>query len=267
MNNELFDVELATEGCINWIRDWFENHSGKAKGILIPISGGKDSCVVAGLCAKAIGEKKVYGLLIPNGEQKDIADSVLVCEHIGIKYSVINIKNVYESLVKSVEFGTGAVLDKHTLTNIPPRLRMAVAYAVGQEMGYRVAGTGNASEHLVGYFTKWGDGACDFNPIANFTTEEVIAIGDCLGLPEEIVHKTPSDGLCGKTDEDNLGFTYKQVNDYINFGTSFSKEVDALIASKVVAGLHKEQPIPTYNYYSSYNYYSYGEDEIKEVYV
>lgn len=244
-----FDAEKETKNIIRWIQDWFDYRSGGAKGIIIGISGGKDSTVVAALCAKAIGKENVFGVLMPNGEQKDIADSIAVCENIGIKYRIVNIGKIYDILIDQIRYnGTEDIisLDEHTKTNISPRIRMTILYAIGQKMGYRVAGTGNASEHFVGYFTKWGDGACDFNPIANLTTEEVVAIGDELGLPENLVHKTPSDGLCGKSDEENLGFSYNDVNKCMFGEDCSSEDVERKIRKAHMYSSHKLTNTPVY---------------------
>lgn len=244
-----FDVKRETENVINWIKEWFYHSSGGAKGIIIGISGGKDSTVVAALCARAIGKENVFGVLMPNGQQKDIDDSIAVCKHIGINYRIVNIEKIYNSLIEQIRYdGTENIfaLDEHTNTNIPPRIRMTVLYAMGQKMGYRVAGTGNYSESFIGYFTKWGDGACDFNPIEMFTTDEVVAIGDELGLPYELVHKIPSDGLCGKSDEENIGFSYDFLNQYIKSGHTDSAEVDKQILNAHIYSEHKRESIPFY---------------------
>lgn len=258
---------MLTNQCVDWIKNWFENESGGAKGVVIGISGGKDSTVVAGLCVKALGKDKVLGVLMPNGEQPDIDDSIAICEHLGIDYKIVNIGPVVQAMVDVVEsdstkfydFGWAdyednnplsldefVKLNPHTLTNIPPRIRMTTLYAIGQELGYRVVGTGNASEAYVGYFTKWGDGACDFNPIGNLTTEQVIAIGDELGLPYDLVHKTPADGLCGKTDEDNLGYSYADVNAVMDYGSCGDEEIDEKISKAYIYSQHKRNPIPKF---------------------
>lgn len=243
------DAKKLTEQCVDWIKDWFENRSGHAKGVVIGISGGKDSSVVAGLCVKALGKDKVLGVLMPNGEQPDISDSVEICEFLGIKYRVVNIGQVVDVLNNAIRYSKSYYeenfvdnfmpLSPHTQTNIPPRIRMSVLYAIGQELGYRVAGTGNASEAFVGYTTKHGDSAYDFNPIGNLMTEEVIAVGDYIGLPTHLVHKIPSDGLCGKSDEENLGYTYEQVNMVIKEGTCGDPEIDEKIWSAFEYNIHK----------------------------
>ena len=244
----MFNVEEQVNLCKKRMSEWFENESGNAKGIVLGISGGKDSAVVAKLWADVIGAENVFGVLMPNGEQKDINDSVNVCNDIGIKYITVNIANAFNGIVNSIRYNcTDGVfpISDHTKTNIPPRLRMTVLYAIAQELGYRVSGTGNASEAYVGYCTKWGDAACDFNPIASFTTEEVIEIGDEIKAFYPVVHKAPSDGLCGKSDEDNLGFPYPTLNTYINTGVcepTTKEKIDAMHRYS----RHKFDPIPTY---------------------
>lgn len=239
------DVKMLTNQCVDWIKNWFENESGGAKGVIIGISGGKDSTVVAGLCVKALGKDKVLGVLMPNGEQSDIDDSIEICEYLGIEYKTVNINDMYADFLTNLRLA-GVQTSDHTRTNIPPRIRMTTLYAIGQELGYRVVGTGNASEAYVGYFTKWGDGACDFNPIGNLTTEQVVAIGDELGLPYDLVHKTPADGLCGKTDEDNLGYSYADVNAVMDYGSCGDEEIDKKISKAYIYSQHKRNPIPKF---------------------
>lgn len=222
-----------------------------AKGFVIGISGGKDSTVVAKLLVEAIGKDKVLGVMMPNGEQSDIEDSKRVCELLGIEYMTVKIEDVYESLINSIEYsdkdgsfnlistGESILVSDKSKTNIPPRLRMTTLYAVAQSIGYRVAGTGNRSERYVGWFTKHGDGGFDYNPIAPLCCTQVVRLGDELELPYDLVHKTPSDGLTGKSDEDNLGFTYEQLDNYILDGTSGDKEIDKKIENLHNLSKHK----------------------------
>lgn len=240
-----FNVKQETQNCIQWIKNWFDNQSGNARGIVIGISGGKDSTVAAQLCAEAIGKSNMLGISMPNGKQSDISDSTVVCNHIGINYKIINIAGMYDSLQKAIEC-EDITIHNQTRTNIPPRIRMTALYAIAQELGYRVCGTGNLSEMYVGYTTKWGDTACDFNPLANFTSDEVVQIGDELGLPYDLVHKTPSDGLCGKTDEDNLGFSYEILNRYIRDGVCEDENIKKSIEKKHLYNNHKLNMIPTF---------------------
>ena len=223
----MFDVIKAKNECVQWIRDWFAEN-GKDCNAVIGISGGKDSSVVAALCAKALGKDRVVGVLMPDGKQADIEDSFKLVNHLNIKYTVINIEPMVEGFYQSLEDNNIMDSDNEpplnikvtpqAIINLPPRIRMATLYAVSQSVNGRVVGTDNASEAYIGYSTRWGDNVADLMPILNFTSEEVVAIGDALGLPYELTHKTPSDGLCGKTDEDNFGFTYTTLNKYIRTG-------------------------------------------------
>jgi len=239
---ENFNASKESENIIKWIRDYFKNHSN-AKGAIIGISGGKDSSIVAKLLVEALGKERVFGVLIPNGVQKDISDSLNIVDILGINHKIVNIEKAYNGLLEGIAEDNLSIDAK---INIPPRLRMTTLYAIGSSMHYRVCGTGNKSEGFVGYTTKWGDNAYDFNPIGDLTTEEVIALGDSLGLPYELVHKTPSDGLSGKSDEEKLGFTYKQINDYIEKGSCGDMEIDEKIRLKHEYNTHKRELPPKY---------------------
>ena len=210
-----FDVEKAANGCIEWIKDWFKNNGDGCNAVL-GISGGKDSSVVAALCVKALGRDRVIGVLMPQGEQSDINYSVEICEILGIKSFTINIGATVATLTE--EISKSMELTQQSRFNLPARIRMSTVYAVAQSQNGRVANTCNLSEDWVGYATRYGDSAGDFSPLANFTVAEVRAIGSYIGLPEKFVKKTPIDGLCGKTDEDNLGFTYETLDKYIREG-------------------------------------------------
>lgn len=169
---------------------------------------------------KLVWGENVLGVLMPNGVQKDIDDSFEIVRSIGIPYRVVNIQKAYEGILSAIEGGDeGIAISAKSKTNIQPRLRMTTLYAIAQTLGYQVAGTGNASERFIGWFTKWGDGACDFNPIAHLTCTEVVELGKLLakemGLDEKFVVKKPADGLTGKTDEENFGFSYRVLDGYI----------------------------------------------------
>ena len=220
-----FNVTQETQNIINWIREYF-NKQPNAKGAVLGISGGKDSTVVAKLLVEALGKDKVYGVLMPNGFQSDLEDSYRVVDLLGIRSTVINIKYLYNEFFRTL---ISEEISKQAKINVSPRLRMTVLYAIAGSKHYRVCGTSNLSESYIGYCTKHGDIGVDFNPIGNLTTSEVIAMGDYLGLPYDLVHKTPSDGLCGKSDEDNLGFSYDQVNKVIKNGACGNKEIDIKI--------------------------------------
>lgn len=197
-----------------------------ANGYVLGISGGKDSTVVAKLLVDAVGKENVLGVLMPNGLQSDLHDSHKVCDLLQINRMEINIESEFDTLINicsATVFNSKLEPSSEYLqisdkakTNIPPRIRMTTLYAIAQSLGYLVAGTGNASERFIGWFTKWGDGACDINPIAHLTCSEVIELGDYLELPYDLVHKTPADGLTGKSDEENFGFTYTELDALIS---------------------------------------------------
>ncbi len=241
-----FDAVKVRDEIIKWIKNLKES-TGLSK-VVLGISGGKDSTVVAALCARALGKENVYGILMPNGEQIDIADSHKVCEVLGINSSVINIKPVYDAHLAVLE-STGDEISVDAKINIAPRIRMMTLYAWGQSHHCRVCGTGNLSERTLGYFTKYGDGGVDFNPIANLTSVEVVAIGDTLEeLPYDLVHKTPTDGLSGKSDEERLGLKYEDVHKYIRKIKLDSQEIVDKIKRFEQSALHKITPIPVFDY-------------------
>lgn len=251
-----FNVEKATEGIINWIQNWFEKN-GKGCNAVIGISGGKDSTICAGLLVKALGKDRVIGVLMPNGEQADIADSHKVVDFLGIKYYTINIQEAYDSILKYMNFHDGLNVSRQTEENLPPRLRMSTLYAVSQSVNGRVCNTCNLSEDWVGYSTRYGDSVGDFSPLSNYTVTEVKEIGHYLGLPTELIDKTPSDGLCGKSDEDNLGFTYAELDQYIRNGILPSPNIKKIIDDRHVKNAFKlclMQVAPQYGYPDTVNY-------------
>lgn len=210
-NTKAFKPKDALNVIYNWLENYAkDNNMNKA---VIGISGGKDSTVAAKLLVDILGKDNVFGLLMPNGEQKDINDSLRVVELLDIGYTTMNIENTYYAMLDM--FGEHNNVSKEAKINILPRIRMTTLYTWGQTHGYRVAGTGNLSERLLGYFTKWGDGASDFNILANFTSLEVMRLGEELGLPLDLVYKTPDDGLSGLSDEEKLGVSYVDVHNYI----------------------------------------------------
>ena len=222
-----FDAEKVTKDIVRWIRDWFERN-GKGCNAIVGISGGKDSSVVAALCAEALGKDRVIGVLMPNGEQHDIDMSRLLVEHLGIRHYVINIKKGYDGLLGEITDKLGSV-SRDTTINLAPRLRMATLYAVGQSNNGRVANTCNLSEDWVGYSTRYGDNAGDFSPLSMLCVREVKAVGRVLDLPEILIEKVPIDGLCGQTDEEKLGFTYETLDHYIREGICEDAETKARI--------------------------------------
>jgi NAD+ synthase len=209
----MFNAEKVKNDCVAWIRKFFEEN-GPGCNAVLGISGGKDSSVAAALCVEALGKDRVIGVLMPNGDQFDIDMSYLLCNHLGIKYYVVNIKDAVQGLTNAIPME----LTAQSRTNLPPRIRMATVYAISQCCNGRVVNTCNLSEDWVGYSTRYGDAAGDFSPMSNLTVQEVKEIGRVLGLPDVLVDKVPIDGLCGKTDEDNLGFTYAELDRYIRTG-------------------------------------------------
>lgn len=227
----MFDVKATTEACVQWIRDFFAENGPDCNAVL-GISGGKDSSVAAALCVEALGKDRVIGVLMPNGVQHDINMAQLLCGHLGIEHYVVNIQDTVESVRNAMP--AGLELSAQSLTNLPPRIRMATVYAVSQSRNGRVVNTCNLSEDWVGYSTRYGDAAGDFSPVSHLTVDEVKQVGRYLGLPDVLVDKVPIDGLCGKTDEDNLGFTYAVLDRYIRTG-----EIDDPATKERIDRLHR----------------------------
>ena len=235
---------ITNEQVIQNIKDWFGKN--KITKAVINISGGADSTYVAWVLVKALGKENVIGLLQPNGEQKDISYAKQVVELLDIKHNIINIKCQYDNTMENIS-------DKSVFTNetgvynakinIAPRLRMVNAYAVANAVCGAVVGTGNASERYIGFFTKWGDGACDFNPIKNICKTDLIQMGLELGIPEKLICKTPSDGLTGLTDEQKYGFTYKVLDEYIKTGKWDNEEIKEKIDRMHKNSRHKFEEI------------------------
>ncbi len=238
-----FDALKVKNECVEWIRNFFEEN-GKGCNAIVGISGGKDSSIVAALCVEALGKDRVIGVLMPNGEQHDIDCARLLVNHLGIKNYEINIKEAVDGVLNSMP--KDMEVTAQTIQNVPPRIRMTTLYAVGQSNNGRVANTCNLSEDYVGYSTRYGDSVGDFSPCSFITVTEMKQIGHLLGLPYELVEKTPIDGLCGKTDEDNLGFTYAELDVYIREGKIDDQDKKALIDRKHKANLFKLSFMPCF---------------------
>ncbi|MBQ6213565.1 MAG: NAD(+) synthase [Ruminococcus sp.] len=243
-----FDAEKVTENLVNWVKTYFEENASPETKAVIGISGGKDSSVAAAVCVKALGKDRVIGVLMPQGEQSDISCSHLLVNTLGIKSYTINIGETVSTFMN--EFSKSLEPTSQATINTPPRIRMTTLYAVAASVGGRVVNTCNLSEDWVGYSTKFGDSAGDFSVLADLTVTEVLQVGDLLGLPTELVHKVPSDGLCGKTDEDNLGFKYAELDRYIRGLTDLSdkpelkEKIDRLHRNN----LHKLRLMPKFEY-------------------
>ena len=246
-----FDVSKVHREVVNWIRDWF-TINGRNCNAIIGISGGKDSSVAAALCVEALGKDRVIGVLMPNGTQPDMNDSYSLVDFLGIKYCIVNIAEIYSQLLfrlttSFTQLGK-ITLSEQSQINLPPRLRMSVLYAVSQNFNGRVVNTCNLSEDWVGYSTRYGDSVGDLSPLSNFTTDEVISIGRACGLLDKFVYKVPSDGLCGKTDEENLGFTYAELNKYIRTGVCENEATKAKIDALHEKNLFKLYPMDCFKY-------------------
>lgn len=239
----MFDVKRTTEACVQWIRDFFEEN-GKGCNAVVGISGGKDSSIVAALCVEALGRDRVIGVLMPQGVQHDIDMAYLLVDHLGIRRYEVNVKAAIDGILGA--FPDDLPLSEQSRVNLPPRIRMATLYAVSQSLNGRVANTCNLSEDWVGYSTRYGDAAGDFSPLSNLTVTEIKQMGHYLGLPAELVEKTPIDGLCGKTDEENLGFTYAMLDRYIRTGEIDDPAIKAVIDRRHAANLFKLQLMPSF---------------------
>lgn len=250
--NYSFDPVTTKEKLVAWIRRWFEENGPDCNAVL-GISGGKDSTIAAALCVEALGKDRVIGVLMPNGEQHDISDSYKVVNHLGIKYIEVNIEKavygVQSSILDAMQLNKGNFefeFTNQTQFNLPPRIRMTTLYAVSQSNNGRVVNTCNLSETMIGWETRWGDAVGDFSPFANLTATEVIAIGNTMDIPKELVNKVPADGLCGSTDEDAFGFTYAILDRYLRMGEIEKQEDKEKIDRKIKNNWFKHSPIPAF---------------------
>ena len=239
-----FNVQLQLAGLLEWMHQQMNACHGKTA--VIGISGGKDSSTVAALAVAAYGKEDVMGVLMPDGVQPDIDYSNGLVDVLDIPHVTNNIHDAVQGVVKEME-RVGLTPSRQTLVNLPSRIRMATLYAVAQSVeGGIVINTSNLSEDWVGYCTIYGDSAGAFSPLGMYTTEEVVALGRQLGLPEKFLIKPPSDGLTGLTDEDNLGFPYHAVNEYVRRGVvdpAIKERIDALHR----ASRFKFQTLPVYH--------------------
>ncbi len=245
-----FDAQKTTDELILWLRSWF-SENGSCSPAVIGISGGKDSSVAAALCVAALGRERVIGVLMPNGAQHDIDMARLLVSHLGIWSFELNIAAPFSAMRTAAQValqngGHGGRLSAQAEINLAPRLRMTALYAVSQTFDGRVINTCNLSEDYVGYSTKFGDMAGDVSPLSCLTVAEVKAVGRALGLPTDLVEKVPIDGLCGKTDEDNLGFSYAVLDRYIREGVCEDKEILANIEKRHRQNLFKLQSMPCF---------------------
>lgn len=242
-----FDVKRVKDDIILWIRDWFEKN-GKGCNAVVGISGGKDSSVVAALCVEALGKDRVIGVLMPQNVQSDIQYSKDLVAHLGIKHVIINIGKTVDALSDEIATQLDSELSTQTKVNLPARIRMSTLYAVAQSCNGRVSNNCNLSEDWVGYSTRYGDSAGDFSPLSDITVTEVLMIGKELGLPKHLIEKAPTDGLCGKTDEENLGFSYAVLDKYIRTGVIDDDNLKAKIDDMYVKNRFKLELLPKFEY-------------------
>jgi NAD+ synthase len=240
----MFDAQKIKGEIVLWIREYFEQN-GKECNAVIGISGGKDSSVTAALCVEALGADRVYGVLMPQGEQHDIDYAHALVSHLGIKHIVVNIKEAVDALTASLKDGK-FVANRQAVINMPARIRMSTLYAISSTINGRVANTSNLSEDWVGYATKFGDGAGDFSPFSNITATEIIQIGKALELPDKFINKIPEDGLSGLTDEAHLGFTYDVLDNYIRNDVCEDKKIKEKIDNLHKINQHKFSQMPSF---------------------
>lgn len=235
---------------IDWIREYVENTG--AKGVVVGNSGGKDSAVVIAMATKALGKDRVLAVSMPcQSIKSDYDDAKFVADTFDVAFMKVDLTSVFESFESEVNT---KLKDKKNLTlsfesnvNVKPRLRMTTLYSIAQTMDYLVIGTGNLCEAMMGYTTKWGDNSSDFNPIGNFTVDEVLFIGEYLGVPDRIIKKAPNDGLGGKTDEEKMGIKYSQIAQMIETGNTDIEVKDEIIR-RYKASAHKRRTVPTYTF-------------------
>ena len=250
---ESFDAEDARDACVEWIADYFAENGPDCNAI-IGISGGKDSAVAAALCCEALGADRVIGVLMPNGRQEDFNDARNTCVELGMRYVCLNIKDViggvYHAVNSNNKFpsNTAMSLSEQAEINLAPRVRMVMLYAVAQSMNGRVCNTSNLSEKFVGYTTYQGDMLGDFSPLGEFTSEEVVAIGNTYEYLDFVVNKVPADGLSGKTDEEKIGVPYAIINKYIRTGVCLDKDVKKKIDILHEKNAFKFESMPVFSY-------------------
>lgn len=239
-------LQQEMNNAINWINQYVQNTG--SKGVVIGNSGGKDSATVLAMASKAIGKENILAVSMPcNSKSSDLEDAELVAKNFGIKNIKIDLSTTYNEMEREINSRLNQNISSEATINIKPRLRMTTLYGIAQSLGYLVIGTGNICESMVGYTTKWGDNSSDFNPIGNFTVNEVLEIGKILGVPEKILKKSPSDGLGELTDEEKMGIKYSQIEEMIETGTTEKKAKEEII-KRYKSSKHKRSLVPVYTF-------------------
>ena len=231
---------------INWTRKYFE--SVGLQNVVIGLSGGIDSSTCAAVLVEALGKDNVIGVLLPKGNQHDINCAYAIRDHLGIKAYEVNIKNVVDDITNSVSDAIDFDADSNEAfhINTPARVRMTILYGFAAINNALVCNTCNLSEDYIGYSTKYGDSAGDFSLLANLTKTEVKSLARELGIPENLVEKTPEDGLSGKSDEEKLGFSYATLDEYIRTGICYDSKTKEKIERLHQRNLHKVQLMPRF---------------------
>ena len=261
-----FDAEMARDLCVEWISDYFAENGPDCKAV-IGISGGKDSAVAAALCCEALGADRVLGVLMPNGRQDDFNDARRTCEELDIDYVCLNIKDavggVYHAVNSNNKFPSNMhmELSEKAMINLSPRIRMVMLYAVAQSVNGRVCNTSNLSEKFIGYTTYQGDMLGDFSPLGDFTSDEVIAIGNTYEYLDFVVNKAPADGLTGKTDEEIIGVPYEVINKYIRTGVCLDKDMKEKIDIMHETNAFKFEPMPIFSFDDYMSALMFGDDD------
>jgi len=240
------NIEFYASTIGRWIQKQVQD--ANMKGVIFGMSGGVDCSVVARLCQ--LSAVDLHLVLMPYGDDmvqtQSLTHAMELIDKFGLAYHIFDIKPAVDALI-SKRFATGATVLELSHANLRPRIRMTYLYQLAQLSSRLVCGTSNLAERTVGYFTKWGDGACDINPIAMLTKQEVYLLAHYLEVPNSIIRKKPSAGLWeGQTDEDELGMTYNQIDAFILQGASGNVAVDEMIRKRISWSAHKFAPIPVF---------------------
>lgn len=232
---------------LNVITDFMASYMEKAnaEGFVLGLSGGVDSSLVAALAKKAVGKEKITCFMIPiDSQPSDLKDAVEIAQTLGLNFIIYDASEIYHQMINNF-VKQNIIIDRSSLANLKVRIRMSILYAYGQSNRLLVLGTDNADERYTGYFTKWGDGACDLLPIAHLIKKEVVEASKLLGIPERLAERVPSAGLFeGQTDEKEMGVKYEDLDNYL-LGKEIPEKAKERIEYLHKISEHKRNPIPT----------------------